>query len=391
MKKCPYCGAQIADDSRFCTECGKEIIQANVCPHCGASVGDDDAFCQNCGKSLDEEIAPSGQSQNTCPHCGASMNEGDVFCQECGKKPTDAVNEQHKETEEYEVTEGKSGFKKYLPYILGVIVVLCLIGYCSSKDSKGGDDSLPQTEMEDSVAAEAIEEENTSSKEFIIKRLNEIFADVVKGNIIGNDNYYFSNEFVSLYEQVEKIDESVDGIGFWDAGFWGQQFDETIKKVEVKNVYDITEKDAKAAVVFHVFADGHTMAVSDTLGLVFERDGWYIDELHHYKTDMKAYINHQPTDNPNSKYVGRWSYYIVSDGQKLKVHTAIINSDMSARWITYLPDGSVNTSMDFRQCVFADGYVYFTDNGDITAKMTPRFKVGSDGLEDDGDNIVEKE
>ena len=73
----------------------------------------------------------------------------------------------------------------------------------------------------------------------------------------------------------------------------------------------------------------------------------------------------------------------MSDGQKLKVHTAIINSDMSARWITYLPDGSVNTSMNFSQCVFADGYVYFTDNGDITAKMTPRFKVGPDGLEDD--------
>ena len=24
MKKCSFCGAQIADDCRFCTECGKE-------------------------------------------------------------------------------------------------------------------------------------------------------------------------------------------------------------------------------------------------------------------------------------------------------------------------------------------------------------------------------
>ena len=52
MKKCPYCGAQNADDSRFCTECGKEFPQGNVCPHCGASVNEGDAFCQSCGKNL---------------------------------------------------------------------------------------------------------------------------------------------------------------------------------------------------------------------------------------------------------------------------------------------------------------------------------------------------
>ena len=56
MKKCPNCGAQVADDSRFCTECGKEFPQGNVCPHCGASVNEGDSFCQNCGKKLDGEV-----------------------------------------------------------------------------------------------------------------------------------------------------------------------------------------------------------------------------------------------------------------------------------------------------------------------------------------------
>ena len=103
MKLCPNCNAQIADDSRFCSECGKEITQANVCPHCGASVG-----------------------------------EGDAFCQNCGKKPTDT----HIEANEV-VYEGekKSGFKKYLPYIVGAFVLLAIIGYFGSKDSKGSDDS----------------------------------------------------------------------------------------------------------------------------------------------------------------------------------------------------------------------------------------------------------
>lgn len=52
MKKCPYCGAQMNDDSRFCTECGKEFPQGNVCPHCGASINEGDAFCMNCGKAI---------------------------------------------------------------------------------------------------------------------------------------------------------------------------------------------------------------------------------------------------------------------------------------------------------------------------------------------------
>ena len=52
MKTCPNCGAQIDDNSLFCTECGKQIPQGNVCPHCGASVSDGDAFCQSCGRNV---------------------------------------------------------------------------------------------------------------------------------------------------------------------------------------------------------------------------------------------------------------------------------------------------------------------------------------------------
>jgi len=90
LKQCPDCGAQIADDSRFCSECGKEITQANVCPHCGASVGEGDAFCQNCGKSLNE--APSSEPIT------------------------------------YEEEQSKSGFKKCLPYIIGAIILVAICG-----------------------------------------------------------------------------------------------------------------------------------------------------------------------------------------------------------------------------------------------------------------------
>ena len=116
MKQCPNCGALIADDSRFCAECGKEVTQGNV-----------------------------------CPHCGASMNDGDVYCQNCGKKPTDTPIEANEAVYE---GEKKSGFKKYLPYIIGAVVVLAIIGYFNSKDSKGGGDA--QTVAVDTMAVDSV-------------------------------------------------------------------------------------------------------------------------------------------------------------------------------------------------------------------------------------------
>ena len=86
-------------------------------------------------------------------------------------------------------------------------------------------------------------------------------------------------------------------------------------------------------------------------------------------------------DNVYSRYFGKWTNYIVSEGQRVKVYTATINSDLTAEWILYMPDGSINTSMNFRMCVFQDDYVYFTDNGDVSIKGTPRFRLGPNGLQ----------
>ena len=104
MKKCPYCNAQIADESKFCGECGREY--------------------------------PNGKS---CRHCGSAIHEGDVYCEHCGKKVGDADqtsadlkqpenNEVHNENvsviPEY---ENEKTHKKYLPYIIAALVLL-LIG-----------------------------------------------------------------------------------------------------------------------------------------------------------------------------------------------------------------------------------------------------------------------
>jgi hypothetical protein len=118
-----------------------------------------------------------------------------------------------------------------------------------------------------------------------------------------------------------------------------------------------------------------------------------IPESSNNETSTIVIIDNDDNDNVSeySRYFGKWSNYIVSEGQRAKVYSATIYSDMTAEWTLFMPDGSVNTTMSFSQCVFQDGYVYFTDNGDISIKGTPRFRLGPNGLQTaDGDDLVKE-
>lgn len=167
MKKCLYCGAQIADDSRFCTECGKKVMQTNVCPHCGAGVGDSDAFCYNCGKNL------------------ANGSSGFV--------PNEEVQQETYEEEE-------SSLKKVLRIILGVLAV-AIVGaggwygykeYSAYNEKKFARekfvaDSLEQVRKDSIRLAEQKEQKRIEAEK--VKKFKESFT---------------FNNFLSLLENFDK-------------------------------------------------------------------------------------------------------------------------------------------------------------------------------------------
>ena len=351
MRRCPNCGAQIADDSRFCSECGKEITQANVCPHCGASVGEGDAFCQNCGKSLNE--APSSE-------------------------PITYVEE-----------NPKSGFKKYLPYILGGILLLGIIGYFNSKGSNGGNNSLAA----DSTAIDSIVADNVATNEItlISKEQLESMLSHLTGVL---DTAAFIMSFTERYkEEFFTACRNADENGQERPRIWWSYSDSDPENCVVDKLEMTDANNAKAWVKMSSdFYDGLFELILNN-----ENGEWRIDKIKELGVeDVRAFeanedVEYGSVDSEYSKYIGKWSNYIVSQGQRAKVYSAIIHNDLSAEWILYLPDGSVNTSMSFRQCVFQDGYVYFTDNGDTSIKGTPRFRLGSSGLQTaDGENMVKE-
>ncbi len=125
MKKCPFCGAELNDDSLFCTECGKQLPKDNQCPHCGASVNDGDAFCTKCGKPLGELAS--------LPNTNLKEPDG--------------------------------GLRKYLPYIIGCVLILGLIGYCYSNYYL---DNNKDIQMTDSITVD--NRENDAEQEIQAKK-----------------------------------------------------------------------------------------------------------------------------------------------------------------------------------------------------------------------------
>ena len=76
---CAKCGAALAENAKFCLECGEKVVPAGkvVCPHCGELVNKG-KFCLECGGSL-------GPVEKVCSSCGHKFENG-KFCPECGTK-----------------------------------------------------------------------------------------------------------------------------------------------------------------------------------------------------------------------------------------------------------------------------------------------------------------
>jgi len=79
--RCPNDGTLAAAGTKFCPECGTQMVQpsANKCPQCGQDTHGA-KFCPNCGTAI--EVA---SKLTHCPNCGTET-KGAKFCPECGTK-----------------------------------------------------------------------------------------------------------------------------------------------------------------------------------------------------------------------------------------------------------------------------------------------------------------
>lgn len=79
--RCPKDGTLAAPGTKFCPECGAQMVQPETakCKQCGAETMGA-KFCPNCGTKV-EAPQPAGK----CPKCGTDA-KGAKFCPECGTR-----------------------------------------------------------------------------------------------------------------------------------------------------------------------------------------------------------------------------------------------------------------------------------------------------------------
>ncbi len=78
---CPECGSSVPLDSKFCTQCGHQLVVFAQCARCGKNLTPNAKFCSRCGLSV--ETAPQ---KKFCSHCGAENLSDAVHCNDCGEK-----------------------------------------------------------------------------------------------------------------------------------------------------------------------------------------------------------------------------------------------------------------------------------------------------------------
>lgn len=261
--KCKYCNAEVTPNVRFCTSCGADLSKLGKCARCG-------------------EFIEKGEP--VCPHCGA---------------------------EQPQIIQRESGSKNGVWFLLSILL-FCAIGgagyYFFIKDS-GNTMHGPQVDTDtiEEIVDSVEMEYDIHSIEGIKARLNEIFS---KGLNMPDDavvSKYFSQEFKQLYSQVEKIDETLDGPGFWNGSIWDGRQDDDPNNFEIVRINISSPTDVYFDVNL-IFDDGSIHSENKvSMSLLFENGNWFIDDIldGQYKDQMKEYIERNNSTPDYYSFVGK--------------------------------------------------------------------------------------
>jgi membrane protease subunit (stomatin/prohibitin family) len=78
---CPECRNPAPGDSKFCPQCGHQLVIFTQCSRCGKNLAPTSKFCSRCGL----EVA-AGPQQKSCKNCNAENLVEAIYCNGCGEK-----------------------------------------------------------------------------------------------------------------------------------------------------------------------------------------------------------------------------------------------------------------------------------------------------------------
>lgn len=341
--KCKYCNADVEQNVRFCTTCGKDL-----------SVFDK---CVSCGELIDKGTA-------VCPYCG---------------------------TERPEVEEQTSS-KKWIWAVVGVLLIgLIGGGYYYLSQNRGSSSRMAEAVDSDSIdLADTISDMNYNIKsvEGVQERLTEIFDNGLKMGEKDAVHKYYSKEFRDLYMKVGQFEKEHPEIEmrFWNGNLWdGAQ--EAITGYIIKRVYYLSDKtvDADVSTVYD-YEEHHAEYVQHYL-LVFENNNWFVDDnlTMSLKKGMKEYVNESERTTSNTT-ISNGTYSMVGNVSKYAIHMSIEINGFDANGYYYYDSQDSGNKVKLSGSIKEDGELTlkkFSKDGEETGYFEGLFN----GVEYSGKNV----
>lgn len=121
-----------------------------ICNQCGAENADNAKFCNQCGQEL---IKPTASDQRLlCDKCGTENPKGSVFCNECGQKIDPKPSQTLDDERGLPIEEEKAGCTiGCWPVLLGIVIVilpLALLLFFGSGGSFRADATLSDVDID---------------------------------------------------------------------------------------------------------------------------------------------------------------------------------------------------------------------------------------------------
>lgn len=243
------------------------------CNNCGADLADNAKFCTSCGASV-ENTAPQGRPKH-CPNCGSQLAEGASFCTNCGQKVGGPVNQGAKEIGNKLANtfggKNNANLKNIGMIVGGLVVALLLIFFVFGPLFGGGKFTAKK-------AADIVEDVFEEAMDYDFEDARKYFSITAQ-----DEANYFISDFQDIKAYYNYTDKTLDD--FIDIEVEPMSFFYNKDTKTAKGTFNMTTKVKKKyltePMITEIFGSDFNGIGTETVEAEFIKEGrkWVITSI----------------------------------------------------------------------------------------------------------------